>query len=137
MFSIGMTRLQRSNCRARFGQVLAVLHEFQGSPIEWFLREVRAPSTATIAIPLVQGVLSFEWRFDSLPDGRALISQRITLEGEDAEAYRSQVALTFAANLPNGMAKIAKAITEAHAHYTDEPSQHSLNATQEQQFVSP
>jgi hypothetical protein len=47
------------------------------------------------------------------------------------------VASTFAANLPNRTAKIARAMTEAHAHYTDEPSQHSLNATQEQQFVSP
>jgi hypothetical protein len=65
-------------------------------PIEWFLREVRPPHMATIAIPLVQAVLSFEWRFDGLPDGRTRISQRITLEGENAEAYRSQVASTFA-----------------------------------------
>ena len=92
------------------------------SPIEWFLREVRPPSTATIDIPLVQAVLSFEWRFDSLPDGRTRISQRITLQGENAEAYRSQVASTFAANLPNGMAKIARAMAEAHTHQADEHS---------------
>ena len=89
-------------------------------PIEWFLREVRPPSTATIAIPLVQAVLSFEWRFDGLPDGRTRISQRITLEGENAEAYRSQVAATFTANLPNGLAKIARAMAEAHAHRAEE-----------------
>jgi hypothetical protein len=90
-------------------------------PIEWFLREVRPPSTATIAIPLVQAVLSFEWRFDSLPAGRTRISQRITLEGENAEAFRSQVASTFAVNLPKGMAKIARAMAEAHAHQEDLP----------------
>lgn len=91
-----------------------------GQPqIEWFLREVRPPESATIAIPLVRAVISFEWRFDSLPDRRTLISQRITLEGENAEAYRSQVASTFAANLPNGMAKIARAMAEAYAHQAD------------------
>jgi hypothetical protein len=70
-------------------------------------------------MPLAQAVLSFEWRFDALPDGRTRISQRITLEGENAEAYRSQVASAFANNLPDAMKKIARAMAEAHALQTD------------------
>jgi hypothetical protein len=88
-------------------------------PIEWFLREVCPPSAATIAMPLAQAVLCFEWRFDALPDGRTRISQRITLQGENAEAYRSQVASAFANNLPDAMKKIARAMAEAHALQTD------------------
>jgi hypothetical protein len=91
-----------------------------GQPsIEWFLREVHPPSTATIAMPLVRAVLCFQWRFDDLRDGRTRISQRVTLEGENAEAYRLQVASTFAANLPDGMNKIARAMAEAHALQAD------------------
>jgi len=88
-------------------------------PIEWFLREVHPPNTATIAIPLVQAVLSFEWRFDGLPDGRTRLSQRMSLEGENAEAYRSQVKATFGVNLPHGMAKIARAMAETYAYHAD------------------
>jgi hypothetical protein len=88
-------------------------------PIEWFLREVHPPSTATIAMPLAQAVLCFEWRFDDLQDGGSRISQRITLEGENAELYRSQVESAFAANLPGGMTKIARAMAETHAPQTD------------------
>jgi hypothetical protein len=52
-------------------------------------------------------------------DGRTRISQRITLEGENAEADRSQVASVFANNLPDAMEKIAKAMAKAHAFQTD------------------
>jgi hypothetical protein len=69
-------------------------------------------------MPLVQAVLSFEWRFDDLRDGGTRLPQRITLAGENAEAHRSQVA-TFAANLPDGMNKIAGAMAAAHAFPID------------------
>jgi hypothetical protein len=93
---------------------------FSGQPpIEWFLQKVCPPIVATIAMPLAQAVLSFEWRFDELRDGRTRISQRIMLEGENAEVYRSQVASAFAANLPDGMNKIATAMAEAHRLQTD------------------
>jgi hypothetical protein len=88
-------------------------------PIEWFLREVCPPTAATIAMPLAQAVLCFAWRFDALREGRTRISQRITLEGENAEAYRSQVASAFANNLPDAMKKIARAMAEAHAFQPD------------------
>ena len=120
MFPIGTTRLQYSNCTDHLRQVSAALREFQASrQSSGFFAKFDRQTSATIAIPLVRAVISFEWRFDSLPDRRTLISQRITLEGENAETYRSQVASTFAANLPNGMAKIARAMAEAYAHQAD------------------
>jgi hypothetical protein len=61
------------------------------------LRDVCPPTAATFAMPLAQAVLCFEWRFDALPDGRTRISQRITLEGENEEAYRSQMASALTA----------------------------------------
>jgi hypothetical protein len=70
-------------------------------------------------MPLSGALLLFEWRFDDRPDGRSRISQRIVLEGEKADSYRSQVASAFAANIPDGMNKIARAMTEAHARKTD------------------
>jgi hypothetical protein len=70
-------------------------------------------------MPLAQAVLSFEWRFDDLRDGRTRISQRITPEGENSQVYRSQLASAFATNLPAGMNKIARAMCEAHRLQTD------------------
>src|SRR5271165_1864102 len=89
------------------------------APIEWFLQRVYPPTTATIAMPLSGALLFFEWRFDDRPDGRTRISQRIVLEGEKADSYRTQVASTFAASIPDGMNKIARAMTEARARKTD------------------
>ncbi len=61
------------------------------APIEWCLREVTQPMTATIAVPLTSAQLLFERRFDELPDSRTPISQRLILEGEAANIYMSQV----------------------------------------------
>jgi hypothetical protein len=88
-------------------------------PIEWLLQKVCPPSAATIAMPLAQAVLYFEWQFDDLRDGRTRISQRITLEGENSQVCRSQLASALAANLPDGMNKIARAMCEAHRPQTD------------------
>jgi hypothetical protein len=38
-------------------------------PLHWLLREVSPPEVATIAIALAGAVLSFQWKFDGLPDG--------------------------------------------------------------------
>jgi hypothetical protein len=70
-------------------------------------------------MPLAQAVLYFEWQFDDLRDGRTRISQRITLEGENSQVCRSQLASALAANLPDGMNKIARAMCEAHRPQTD------------------
>ena len=81
--------------------------------LRWLIREVVPPSLATIELQLEGAVLAFEWRFDRLGDQRARITQRVALRGENAATLRSQVESTFKSNLPEGMKKLARAITDA------------------------
>lgn len=82
-------------------------------PLHWFLREVVPPSAATIEISLDGAVLSFEWRFAGLANGRTLLTQRIVLKGENANTYLSEVKAAFTANPPVAMSKLATAIANA------------------------
>jgi hypothetical protein len=81
--------------------------------LHWVIREVTPPTTATIEISLDRAILSFEWRFVGLADGRTLLTQRITLGGEKADMYLSQVKAAFTANPPAAMNKLATAMAKA------------------------
>ena len=82
-------------------------------PLLWSIREVAAEG-ATIEMPLNGAVLSFQWRFAGLADGGTRITQRVTLTGENADAYLPH-ASAFAANMPGGMKKIAARMAAAEA----------------------
>lgn len=82
-------------------------------PLRWFIAEVTPTSAATIEMSLDGASLSFQWRFEGLPDGRTRLTQRIALQGEKAELYLSQVKAAFTANLPYGMNKMATAMANA------------------------
>ena len=82
-------------------------------PLHWFIREVTPPNAATIEMSLDGAVLSFEWRFVGLADGRTRLTQRIVLKGEKAEMYLSQVKTAFTANPPNALNKLATAMANA------------------------
>jgi len=84
-------------------------------PLHWLIREVSPPQAATITLELQGAALSFQWRFEGLPDGRTRITQRVALQGENAGAYISQVESTFPSTLPGGMNKIAAAIANSEA----------------------
>ena len=84
-------------------------------PVRWVIQEVAPPKAATIAIELEGAALSFQWRFEALPDGRTRITHRVTLQGENAGSYLSQVEPTFSATLPEGMNKIASAMANSQA----------------------
>jgi hypothetical protein len=84
-------------------------------PVRWVIQEVAPPKTATIAIELERAALSFQWRFEALPDGRTRITQRVMLQGENAGAYVSQVEPTFSSTLPAGLNKIATAMADSQA----------------------
>src|SRR5437764_3689464 len=73
----------------------------------WQLRDVRPMESYTVAFPLDEATLSFEWRFNQLPDGRTRLTQHIALRGENASAYLADVQGTFASTLAPGMSKIA------------------------------
>jgi polyketide cyclase/dehydrase/lipid transport protein len=84
-----------------------------GQPaIAWFVREVWPDQSATIEIPADGAVMSFEWRFVKIGEGRTRITQRLSLRGDRAEQYLG-FAKTFETNLPHGMKKMASAIADA------------------------
>jgi len=82
-------------------------------PLYWLIRETTPPSAATIEMSLEGAVLSFEWRFVGLADGRTRLTQRIALKGEKADMYLSQVKAAFTANLSEVMNKLATAMANA------------------------
>jgi Polyketide cyclase / dehydrase and lipid transport len=82
------------------------------APILWFIRNVTPGEAATIEIPVNGAAMSFEWRFAPLAGGRTRITQRVALRGEKSDAYLEHAKI-FAANLPEGMKKMAAAIARA------------------------
>jgi hypothetical protein len=82
-------------------------------PLRWLLRTVSPPNSAVIDFELERAVLSFEWRFDRLREGRTRLTQRVVLEGESAATFRPQVQSMFQSSLPDGMKKLARAIADA------------------------
>lgn len=54
-------------------------------PLHWLIREVNPPTAATIEINLDDAILSFEWRFAGLADGRTLLTKRIVLKGGEGQ----------------------------------------------------
>ena len=84
------------------------------SPIEWFVRDVKAGSRATVEIPANGAFLAFEWSFEPAGKARTLLTQRVVLQGENAQDYLSY-AKTLEENLPHGMKKMASAMERALA----------------------
>jgi hypothetical protein len=77
------------------------------SPLHWFIREMHPPEKATIETKLAGALLSFEWRFVGLADGRTHLTQRLELQGENAAFYVPLLDSIFRRTLPEGMKKIA------------------------------
>jgi hypothetical protein len=90
--------------------------QMPGRPAQpWQLRDVRPIESYTVAFPLDRATLSFEWRFNPLPDGLTWLTQYIALKGENASAYLADVQGTFASTLAPGMSRVAMAIDKAYA----------------------
>lgn len=87
-------------------------------PIEWYVRNVKPGSAATIEIPADNAAMSFEWMFESAGEGRTQLTQRIVLRGENAQSYL-EYAKVLDENLPIGMKKTASAIENALAESCD------------------
>jgi hypothetical protein len=82
-------------------------------PLRWQIRDVRPGTAFIIEIFLDRAVLSFEWLFDAVSNGRTRITQRIVLWGNNAPAYANQVQASFGSTLPAGMKRIADAMARA------------------------
>jgi hypothetical protein len=86
-------------------------------PIHWIIREVTPGEAAIIEILLDGAALAIEWKFAELAEGRTRLTQRVVLHGEKADAYLEHAKL-FAANMPNGMKKMASAMASVAARRT-------------------
>ena len=82
-------------------------------PRSWVLRDVETGRRYVIETGLKGATMTFEWCFDHVSPSRTKLTQRITLSGEQAEAYREAVAANFGLNLGPGMERIAAAVTGA------------------------
>jgi hypothetical protein len=83
-------------------------------PVYWVIREVAAPNSATIELPVGEGVsVFFEWRVDSIAGGRTRLTQRIVLAGEKADAFLEQAKAAFSTGPADGMRRLAAAMAEA------------------------
>ena len=84
-------------------------------PWHSLIREAQPEIAAGIEMKLAGAVLRFDWRFDELPGSRTKITQRLTLEGESAQAYADQVAI-FESTVPEGMKRLANVMAQAEAN---------------------
>ena len=64
-------------------------------------------------MPLDGAVLSFEWRFDPVSNGRTRITRCILLSGDYATRYANHVREGFGLTLADGMKRIADAMASA------------------------
>ena len=69
---------------------------------------------ATIEMPVDGAALAFEWKFAGPAEGPTRLTQRVVLKGQEADTYLEQAKM-YGANLPDGMKKIAAAMTSAAA----------------------
>ncbi|HKA21591.1 MAG TPA: SRPBCC family protein [Blastocatellia bacterium] len=74
------------------------------------LTEVEPPGRSVIQMELPEAVLRFAWTFEELSDSQTRMTQHITLEGPNAEAYVATMEEFFAPNIGKGMARIAEEI---------------------------
>lgn len=79
--------------------------------IEWRIAEAEMPR-AVIEFPLTGAVGRFAWSFEDV-GGRTRITQRCTLEGEQARGYADAIASSLEAGIPAGMRKLCAAMESA------------------------
>jgi len=83
------------------------------APLRWQIRDVRPGRSFVIDMPLDRALLSFEWTFDAVSEGRTRITQRIVLTGDRATVYATDVQASFGSTLADGMTRIAEGMTRA------------------------
>lgn len=114
--AIGMIHPQNSRRRSICRRLAR--NNFVAGPttICWLIREVRFGESFIIEMELDGAMLSFEWRFDTLPENRTRLTQRIVLTGENAPGYVDQVKAGFGSTLADGMRRIAAEIERARSN---------------------
>ena len=80
-------------------------------PVEWRIAEVQT-GAALIEFPLSGAVGRFLWTFEDT-GGHVRITQRVTLEGEQAGTYAATFGPALEAGIPAGMYKLCESIAAA------------------------
>lgn len=78
--------------------------------VQWQITQVREQESATIEIPWPGVRARFSWRFEALSEARTHMTQQITLEGEQAEAFAAQMGAGFEQGVREGMEKLRAAM---------------------------
>jgi hypothetical protein len=81
--------------------------------IEWRIAEVH-PGRAVIEFPLAGAVGRFVWTFKDLGGGRTRMTQRCTIDGEQAAAYANAIGPSLEAGIPAGMQKLCETMENSH-----------------------
>lgn len=79
--------------------------------IEWLLAEVEPEAGAVIEIVLPDALVRFRWTFEDAGGGTR-ITQRASLEGENAPSFLAAVA-GLESGIPDGMRKLCDTMAEA------------------------
>ena len=74
--------------------------------VDWRIAEVES-GRAVIEFPLPGAVGRFVWTFEDM-GGRTKITQRCTLDGEQADSYAKAVAPSLETGIPAGMRKLCE-----------------------------
>jgi hypothetical protein len=85
-------------------------------PAMWTIRDVQPGRAYTIegGSFLERAVLLVHWRFDSLSERTATLTQRIELLGENAAAYVDDIKSAFEPNMEPGLRRIAQSMERRH-----------------------
>jgi hypothetical protein len=81
-------------------------------PLEWQIVQLDAGRSATIEMALLGTKIQFRWEFSESESGTE-ITQRITIEGEQAEVLKRTAGVELERGVPEGMRKLAEAMTRA------------------------
>jgi hypothetical protein len=79
--------------------------------IEWRIAEVH-PGRAVIEFPLSGALGRFVWTFEPIAAG-VRMTQRCTLEGEQADTYVKAIAGSLEAGIPAGMTNLCRTMVDA------------------------
>jgi Polyketide cyclase / dehydrase and lipid transport len=84
------------------------------APVDWQLTEVEDGARALIEIAAPGAVAKFLWTFADAEGGGTRITQRASLEGEQADQYARTFGKELEKEMPSGMQRLADAIEAAN-----------------------
>lgn len=84
-----------------------------GERVSWLVSDVEACDRAAVDILLSGATVRCEWRFRARPGGGSLLTQRMSLFGPNAEAFREQVSAGFGPGMREGMLALSARIDAA------------------------